>query len=179
MRSLVLVLCALVTPLFPAEKKTSPEKEHIRQVRIHLGDGRVLEGRIAFRAPETVTVRHKKDGVLYEKVVRLDNVRALDFRQWKGTPGKQRTGGRLFQFDVSKFTLVLEDDTELLQDSDVFAFWKRFTLENRYGEVALFTYWLDLRKEDGSWHTGMSGPKNGFRVVCHGDVVKKIEFLAM
>lgn len=177
-RLLTLVVWAFGTVLPSSEKEADVETDQHRQVRVFLGDGRVVEGKITFRAPVTVTVRHKKDDIIYEKTVNLNDVRLLEFRQWKGTPGKTRAGGRIFQFDVSKFSLVLSDDTLLSQESDVFAFWKQVVLENRYGRVNLFSYWMDLRKEDGSWHTGMSGPSNGFRVVCHGDVIKKIEFLA-
>ena len=49
-------------------------------------------------------------------------------------------------------------------------------LENKNGKVALFTFWVDLKRPDGKWHTGLSGPESGVRVMCHPEVVRRIDF---
>lgn len=158
-------------------KKAPAEVQFTLDVKVLLGDGRSVLGKLLFQAPEKIVVRHMRDGIAYEKPVKILDLRSVEFGQWKGSPVKKNSQGQVFQFDVSRFVMVLRDETVLEKMGDVFPFFRNLVLENKYGQVKLFSYWLDLQRKAGGWHTGLSGPSNGYRVVSHKDVVKKIEFV--
>ena len=153
------------------------EKEYTFEVRITLGDGRTVLGNIVFRAPEKLLIRHVRDGIHYEKTVAPEDIGGLEFRQWKSSPLKRNKEGFVYRYDVDGYALTLRDETVLEQSGAVFDFWKQFDLQNKYGRVRMFSYWLDLQKDDGHWHTGFVGSAGEVRSRCHGDTVQKIEFL--
>jgi hypothetical protein len=144
-------------------------------IDVTLGDGRQLSGRIRVRLPERVAIQHTVNGIEYRKVVRPEEIRAIELKRWRGRMVRQQESGQIFQFDVDRYTLELAGGQVLTREGELFSFLTSFVLENQHGSVQLYSFWGDLQKKDGSWFSGMEGP-TASRVLCHKDVVKRIDF---
>ncbi|MCR9141701.1 MAG: hypothetical protein NXI24_05570 [bacterium] len=144
-------------------------------VGITLGDGRRLKGKIRVRVPERLSITHVVDGIQYRKLVRPEEIQAIELKRWRGRLVRQQEKGQIFQFDVDRYTIELNGGQVLKRDGELFVFLNQFVLENENGSVQLFSFWGDLQKKDGSWFTGMQGPSTS-RVAAHKDVVQRIEF---
>lgn len=145
-------------------------------VVLTLGDGRTVKGTARLAFPESISVRHVMEGVLYQKTIHVDQVQSIEIKRWKGRMVRERQDGQIFQFDGNRLELVLTSGQTLTLDGETLPFLAQFDLENRHGRVRMFTFWLDFLRQDGNWYTGMEGPSTGTRVVCHKDVVRKLTF---
>ena len=161
------------------QESTTPEREtpgiSIR-VSIVLGNGREVTGTTELRTPETLVVRHTRDGILYEKTISIRDIASIELKRWEGRLVAQRSEGDLYRFSVRDFQIEMRDGYQMTVQGNFLPFLDQVVLVNANGSVTLFSYWLDLLREDGTWFTGLSGPVAGTRVVCHEDVIKKILF---
>lgn len=166
------------------EKKQAPAKPagekletFVLKANIILGDGRSVRGRVTFRAPEKLVVRHKRDDIEYRKTVRVRDLRSIEITQWKGEPVRKNSKGEwIYRFNPRLSTVTLANDLVLQENARLLPYFENFTVRNSNGEVRLFSYWIDLLQKDGSWFTGITGPSNGLRRSGHKDVVQRIEF---
>lgn len=145
-------------------------------VKVELCDGRRVGGNITVRVPEVISIFHQVDGVRYRKDVKPREIRSIELKRWKGAMVKQRENGWIYRFDADRSVVELHGGRSLIRDGELFPFLSQFVVENPNGTVQLFSYWVDFQNKDGEWYTGIEGPSNGHRVVCHKDVVKRIEF---
>jgi len=164
------------TPEPYQEKIPEKTREYAIDSRLTLGDGRTVRGTIRFRAPETLTLVHESEGVKYEKNIPFSEIESVEITKWKGKFLKEGKAGLVYEFGPDEYRINLRAGHELRRVGDFFTFLRQIKTENKNGIVVLFTYWIDLKKPDGSWYTGLSGPETGARVVSHPDVVRKIEF---
>ncbi len=146
------------------------------EVRIVLGDGRNLNGRLTLKTPAEMTIHHSLSGVKYQKVIRMKDISSISFRSWQGEKLRQNKVGQVYRFNVASYAIALKSGQALAVKGEIFPFLKEFQLNNANGTVKLFSFWMDLYKKDGSWYTNISGPQDGRRLTCHRDVVKSISF---
>lgn len=143
---------------------------------VTLGDGRIVRGRTRIQAPDRLALVHTVEGVRYEKIVALADIRSIEVKRWRGRQVRATRDGNVFQFDVDRVAITLADGGVLLRDGPLPPFFLQFDINNQHGQVRFFTFWLDLQKSDGRWYTGIEGPATGERVVGHADVIKRISF---
>lgn len=143
---------------------------------VTLGDGRIVRGRTRIQAPDRLALVHTVEGVRYEKIVALTDIRSIEVKRWRGRQVRATRDGNVFQFDVDRVAITLADGGVLLRDGPLPPFFLQFDINNQHGQVRFFTFWLDLQKSDGRWYTGIEGPATGERVVGHADVIKRISF---
>lgn len=148
---------------------------HTLSCRITLGDGRLVSGTIQFRAPDTLQLEHRKDGLVYRKMVRIHDLEKVEIHRWSGEILRESREGKVYEFHPSEYTLELKNDQSLRVQAGLFAFLSTFTLENENGKVSLFTFWRDFLTPEGKWHTGLVGSGTS-RTSPHPDVVRQIEF---
>jgi len=154
-----------------------PEKDresYALQVKVTLGDGRLVQGKVEFQAPREMLLQHTRDQITYEKLLRIGDIGSIEFLQWDGRKVKDARDGTIFEFRPAELLLTLKNGQELNRSGEL-PFLNEFILNNENGRVKLFTYWLDLRKSDGTWYTAIDGPQLKRRV-CHKDIIKKIDF---
>ncbi|MBL8022341.1 MAG: hypothetical protein JNM27_21875 [Leptospirales bacterium] len=159
----------------PASEKEK-ERDFAIESRMTLGDGRSLRGLVRFKGTETLVLTHESEGIQYEKRIGMMEIAHIEITKWKGKFIKENRSGMVYEFNPEEYKIRLRDGTELRRSGDFFPFFRQFRAENRNGNVTLFSYWVDLKKPDGTWHTGIGGPDTGLRVVSHPDTVRKIEF---
>ncbi|MCB1322505.1 MAG: hypothetical protein KDK34_19750 [Leptospiraceae bacterium] len=142
---------------------------------VRRGDGREVRGTLQIRAPETIIIRHVHQDNEYEKVVRVRDIEQIEIKRWQGRVINQKEEGAVYQFDVSQFEISIAGQEPINIYGQLPVFFRELVIENEHGRIYLFSFWLDLLKNEGGWWTGMEGPANGSRVVCHSDVIKTIE----
>lgn len=150
-------------------------EEQIFSIKITLGDGRKASGKLRLAIPKELNLRHKVDGIAYQRKIRVTDIRLVEIQSWKPTLQRQNESGWIFEFAPMEITIFLSDGTNFT--SEPFPFLKHIRLENEHGTVDFFSYWVDLQRKDGSWYTGLSGSSSEKRAVCLGEVVRKIEFM--
>ncbi|MBI3396628.1 MAG: hypothetical protein HY042_12375 [Spirochaetia bacterium] len=160
----------------PSGAKDPGLTEFRREAKFILGDGRSVKGVLVFSAVDKIMVNHIHAGVNYHKELRPADILSVDIKKWRGRETKQVKDGRVFEFHPYETQVLLRDGTTV-SPSEFFGFFRKLNIESANGRVALFTFWVDLLKENGSWYTGMTGSQEKPRTTCHKDVVKRIEFL--
>ena len=163
-------------PIKKPQRKKNSAVLYAQDVRVVLGDNRVIRGKILFRAPKKIIVRHFKKGISYSKAVRIEDISFIQIKKWKSRFIKKNKAGEIFQFEVAESVLRLKDGSLLVKSGRLFPFLRQFPVSNANGRVFLFTYWIDLLRSNGSWYTGMPVLNGRLRNMCYRDVVKKIEF---
>ncbi|MBE7437667.1 MAG: hypothetical protein HS115_04360 [Spirochaetales bacterium] len=173
MRALCAVLLLTTGSLAGAQPQKDRET-YTLPVKVTLGDGRTVQGKVEFQAPREMLLQHTRDQITYEKLLRIADIGSIEFLQWNGRKVKDSRDGSVFEFRPAELVLTLKSGQEL-QRSGELPFLNEFVLSNENGRVKFFTYWLDLRKADGTWYTAIEGPQLK-RKVCHKDIIKKIDF---
>lgn len=162
-----------------SEKPTQDEKKekaYVVESRITLGDGRIVNGRLKFNAPEKITLVHEAEGIQYEKVIGIGEISSIEILKWKGKFLRENKNGMVYEFAAEEFRIRLKDAHELRKSGGLFPFLRKIPLENKNGQIQVFTFWMDLKKPDGTWYTGIAGPDTGLRNTCHPDVIRRIDF---
>lgn len=156
--------------------KATKVLSYTTKVKVQLGDGRHVSGRIRLKVPPTLRLEHSKNDIDYYKDIRMEDVTALEIKAWQSKYIRRRPVGEIYHFEVARYIIHLENGQSLLHIGALFPFLQSFTVQNANGNVRLYAYWVDLLKKDKTWHTGMKGPVSGERVLAHKDVVHKIFF---
>ena len=155
--------------------KEDPGVLHSLDVRVTLGDGRIVRGKMHFRAPEKFAVQHTRQGVAYTKVIGVQDLRAIEFRKWKSNFRRRNKEGEIFWFEVAETRIELKSGGALVKPGS-FPFLKRVLMENANGRAYFYSFWIDLLRPDGRWYTGMPALQGQTRAECFKDVIKRIEF---
>ncbi len=163
----------------PAPARTSKSNQattvaYRREARVVLGDGRTVRGFVVFRAPKQLAFEHTRSGVRYTKRFPIEEMESVRIRQWQSVFVRRNKQGEVFRFEPLEFEVRLKSGATLSRSGSFLPFLQQFGLVNDDGRVQLFAFWMDLRRADGTWFTGMQGSK---RAEAHKDVVRMIEFV--
>lgn len=164
------------SPRDKADKTEGPARQYSLSAKMTLGDGKVVRGQVKLSAPESMQISHETGGVRYERQLHPDEISSVEVLRWKHRFLKENSSGLVYEFAPDEVRIRLKDGGEIKRSGPIFSFLKQFAVENKNGKVTLFTFWIDLKKPDGKWYTGLSGPENGVRVTCHPEVVRRIDF---
>ena len=152
------------------------EEEKNVQVLISLGDGRSFKGTAKFKLPNKIKSEHFKNGIRYKKEFSIQDVDYIEYLNWKPKYYKSNSHGDIFSFEVSRFVIYLKNGQSLMQMGPLFSFLREFNVTNEYGEVMVYSYWLDLYQKDATWSTGLIGTLGSERSSPLSEVLKKISF---
>lgn len=183
-RNLIILLLLAVplaaTPAAGESEEKSGEEKNLSVfeagIVITLSDGRTVKGKTTFEGPSELMIRHTIDGIQYEKKVKMKDVRSVTFEKWQPRLTGKNQKGKIYQFDVIEFSITDDSGNRYLVKDKLYPFWKMIRIENKHGQVPLYSYWVDLLRDDGSWFTGMEGPVSQARSFAHKDVIRSIEF---
>ncbi len=157
------------------EKNTEKTYKHFKS-EIHLCDGRVLSGTIQINPPEKIIIIHEVNGLEFTKELSIEDIQSILLIGWNPELIEvKKDKGKIYKFIVSYY-IIQTPDLELKIKKPLPEFLEKFTFKNKLGMIILYTYWIDLLKQDNSWFTGLNGPEQGERNFCYKDVVKKIIF---
>lgn len=157
-----------------SDKSKTKAPVHRREARIVLGDGRIVRGVALFRSEKQITLQHHSGGVAYSKRFDVSEIETIRVRQWRARFVRRAKQGEIFHLEPYEFEVRLKSGATLTRKGSFLPFLKQFPIENDNGRVMLFTFWIDLKRPDGSWYTGMQGSE---RTEGHKDVVRLIEFV--
>lgn len=159
-----------------SEKNESTSRQYSLSAKMTFGSGKTVRGQVRISAPEQMNLSHEAGGVRYSAQISPDDISSIEILKWKHKFVRENKSGLVYEFIPDEVRIRLKDGGEMKQSGPIFSFLKQFNVENKNGKVTLFTFWLDLKKPDGSWHTGLTGPDSGVRVMCHPEVVRRIDF---
>lgn len=154
----------------------TPNRQYSLSAKMTLGDGKTVRGQIRLAAPERMQLTHESGGVRYERQISPDEISSLEILRWKHKFIRENKSGLVYEFIPDEVRIRLKDGGEIKRTGPIFPFLRQFVLENKNGKVTLFTFWVDLKRPDGKWHTGLTGPESGVRVICHPEAVRRIDF---
>ncbi|MBK7058109.1 MAG: hypothetical protein KBF99_04535 [Leptospiraceae bacterium] len=165
-----------------ADKVDTPKKDSKKDkntksasVTVKLCDGRQVAGNIEYEKDE-IFFQHLKDGIKYDKKMRIMEIKQLKVLSWELKKGKKVKDGTTFQISPSKVQITNNSAENFilkgLQDTEFL----NLNVSNQNGIAKLYTFWLDLQYENGTWFSKLSTVNGIEREDCHADVIRVIQF---
>ena len=145
------------------------------QVKIIFCNDRSVAGTLLNNIPQVILLQNKIGQVSYEKQVKREDIREIQFIRWQGEKYRKSAKGIIYRFYPIAYRISLKDGQLLQQGESLYPFWEKFQITNKHGTTTLYTYWLDLLQSDGTWHSKVDYNKKNSSA-CHRDVIKKIVF---
>lgn len=159
----------------PQEKQQEKTVEFKREIKATLGDGRIVKGSAVLAGPEIIKVKHTRSGITYDRDLRPSDIASIEVKRWKAHHLRDNKEGRVYEFRPVEFIVQTKDGGALQISADQLAFLRQIKMENENGKVTLYYIWVDLLRENGTWHTGLTGAPEKIRNSCHADTVKRLE----
>jgi hypothetical protein len=165
--------------LVEEETKKDSKKEkktHTVSVQVKLCDGRQLSGSVEYEKEE-LNIKHTKDGIQYEKKIRVSELRQIKIYSWTLKKQKKNKEGTLFEAKPDKVMIQgMGEEKFYIQGLGQTEF-ASLKLNNQNGIAKLFSYWSDLQYANGNWYSKLSQTNSSEREDCHPDVIRSILFL--
>ncbi len=157
------------------EKQQEKTVEFKRDIKATLGDGRIVKGSAVLAGPEVIKVKHVRSGITYDRDLRPSEIVSIEVKRWKAHHVRDNKEGKVYEFRPMEFIIQARDGAALQIPAEQLAFLRQIKMENENGKVTLYFIWMDLLRENGTWHTGLSGAPEKIRMNSHADTVKKLE----
>lgn len=182
-----IVSCALLfagSTTASAQQKPQPEKnekqqekpvEFKREIKATLGDGRIVKGSAVLAGPEIIKVKHVRSGITYDRDLKPSEIVSIEVKRWKAHHVRDNKEGKVYEFRPVDFLIQAKDGGSLQIPAEQLAFLRQIKMENENGKVTLYFIWMDLLRENGTWHTGLQGAPEKIRNSSHPDTVRKLE----
>ena len=165
-----------------ADKVDTPKKDSKKDkntksasVTVKLCDGRQVVGNIEYEKDE-IFFQHLKDGIKYDKKMRITEIKQLKVLSWELKKGKKVKDGTTFQVSPSKVQITNNSAENFilkgLQDTEFL----NLNVSNQNGIAKLYTFWLDLQYENGTWFSKLPTVNGIEREDCYADVIRIIQF---
>lgn len=156
------------------ESKKSKTKK-IQAVTVKLCDGRQVTGNIEYEQDE-IFFQHNKDGIKYDKRMQVTEIKQIKIFSWESKKGKKAKDGFTYQFNPSKVQITnLNSENFIIKGLSDTEF-QNLNLTNQNGIAKLFTFWVDLQYDNGTWYSKLPLMSGTEREECHSDVVRTIQF---
>jgi hypothetical protein len=160
------------TDLFPSEKKDPPAKGKKRiRLNLKLCDGREVSGTFEYEKND-ISIKHVKDGIHYEKKIKISEIKKIYIQSWEGKKDKKVKEGYTYRFDPLETNVLTRDGDQFKVRGPQFSEFQKINLQNSNGTTVLYTFWIDLKYENGSWYTGLPPIKGNEREDCHPDSIR-------
>lgn len=160
-----------------SRKKDSKKEKNLKTASItaKLCDGRQITGNIEYEKEE-IFFQHSKDGIKYDKKLRITEIKQIRILSWELKKGKKTKEGTTYQTSPSKVQITnVNAETYLvkgLHDTEFL----NLSISNQNGIAKLYTYWVDLQYENGNWYSKLSPISGQEREDCYIDVIRMIQF---
>ncbi len=160
------------------EKSEKSQSKVSKKIQATLCDGRQVTGNWEGKA-ETIRFSHRKEGILYQKTLELNEIARLKILSWKAEFQKNESNGSTYKMLPAIVSIDTRSgeifEKESGMDGTEFAILK---VENSNGVATLYSMWIDLLYKDGTWYSGLRPVSPGdLRTDCHKDVIREIRIL--
>lgn len=158
-------------------KKDSKKEKNLKSTSIiaKLCDGRQVAGNIEYEKEE-LFFQHTKEGIKYDKKLRITDIKQIKIQSWELKKGKKVKDGTAYQAFPAKVLITNSSGENFLvkglQDTEFL----NLNVSNQNGVAKLYTYWLDLLYDNGSWYSKLSTISGQEREDCYPDVIRTIQF---
>lgn len=160
-----------------ASKKETKKDKNVKtaSVTVKLCDSRQVTGNIEYEKEE-IFFQHTKDGIKYDKKLRITEIKQIRVMSWEFKKGKKVKDGTTYQVMPSKVQISTESSENFivkgLQDTEFL----NLNISNQNGNAKLYTFWLDLQYENGSWFSKLPSISANEREDCFADVIRTLQF---
>ena len=166
---------AIDTPKDPIPPVVESVDKKDPSISVKLCDGRFVEGNIDYEKEE-IFFHHIKEGIKYEKKLKVTDIKQIKIQSWELRKGKKIKDGTAYQVYPQKIQITTTAGENFsvkgLQDTEFL----NLNVANQNGIAKLYTYWLDLLYDNGSWYSKLSSVSGQEREDCHSDVIRVIQF---
>jgi hypothetical protein len=158
-------------------KKESKKEKNLKTaaVTVKLCDGRQVSGNIEYEK-EDILFQHIKDGIKYDKKIRVTEIKQIKILSWELKKGKKVKDGITYKTSPLKVQITNNDAENFqmkgLQDTEFL----NLNVSNENGIAKLYTFWLDLQYDSGAWFSKLGSVSGTEREDCHADVIRVIQF---
>lgn len=159
---------------FENKKKEKANKKTIN-ITLKLCDGRQVSGVTSYEKEE-MAFTHIKDGISYEKKLKLSEIRSLRILTWEFKKNKKTKEGQTYQMLPFTVQITATDGETFNLRGFNFPSLMQISLNNQNGIARLYAYWMDLQYDDGHWFSSLSPKKGNEREDCHPDVIRQFQF---
>ncbi len=172
-----------LSPGFPGEEKKEDRdargdtKRSVVQT-LTLCDGRTVRGETEGLGTG-ISFQHLRDGIEYKKTLKWEEVESVRIDSWELKQKKEEKKGISYEALPKKVRIRTRSGETFYKEtglSDLKLL--NLVIQNQNGTANLFTYWIDLKFENGAWYSGLPAlKKEGLvREDCLKDVVRMIEW---
>lgn len=160
-----------------APKKDSKKDKNIKtaSVTAKLCDGRQVTGNIEYEKEE-IFFQHLKDGIKYDKKMRITEIKQIKILSWDLKKGKKVKDGTTYQVLPAKVQITSASAENFIVKGLQETEFQNLNISNQNGIAKLYTFWFDLQYENGSWFSKLSSISGTEREDCHVDVIRTIQF---
>lgn len=157
------------------KKSNKQEKKFSIQTEVKLCDGRVVSGRLDLEK-EDLRFVHKKDGIDYDKKLKVSEIRQIKILSWDMKRQKKTKDGTVFQMNPSRVTIISNGNESFSMKGLNETEFLSIRLHNENGTARLFSFWVDLQFDNGKWYSNLSVMSGNEREDCHPDVIRSFLF---
>lgn len=165
-----------------AEKVETPKKDSKKDkniktasVTVKLCDGRQVTGNIEYEKEE-IFFQHLKDGIKYDKKMRITEIKQIKVLSWELKKGKKVKDGTTYQALPTKVQITSASAENFIVKGLPETEFQNLNISNQNGIAKLYTFWFDLQYENGYWFSKLSSISGTEREDCHADVIRTIQF---
>lgn len=161
-----------------ASKKTTKKEKKQKRVEVIVILGTTDEVRGYIYLPRTITFKHYKNGLTYEKTIEPEQLQSIDIKEYsKHAGGGSKSKKRVFyRFEPSLVLIKLTDRTDYRVNGMIPAL-KSFVIETVNGKTKLYSIFGDTFVQKKGWENADSTDPDYHRKIPHPAAVKKIFFI--
>lgn len=173
-------------PTYPVEPsysdtKAEAQKENTTNVKryevmVILGTTDEIRGTIS--VPESISFKHYKNGLLYEKTIEPEELQSVAILEYSKSEAGSSGTKKFFKFEPSLVEVKLKDGTNYKVEK-IFAFLKSFVIETVNGKTKLYTFFGDSYETKKGWNDVSSKDPEYHKNRPHPASVRKILFLRL
>jgi hypothetical protein len=160
-----------------APKKDSKKDKSVKTISVtaKLCDSRQVTGNIDYEKEE-IFFQHIKDGIKYDKKMRITEIKQIKIVSWELKKGKKVKDGITYQALPAKVQITTVSAENFIVKGLQETEFQNLNISNQNGVAKLYTFWFDLQYENGSWFSKLSSISGTEREDCHVDVIRTIQF---
>ncbi|EMN51361.1 hypothetical protein LEP1GSC088_4464 [Leptospira interrogans str. L1207] len=162
------------------EKQTGTglDEKGEKKIKAVFCDGREVEG-FWKNPPLEFKFRHKKNNITYSKSLKLEEIAKIKITNWKLKSSNRRKEGIPYRAEPYQIQMISFSGEVFLKEPSPTGEIQQIQFNNQFGDATLFLFWNDLQYENGQWFSGLKPFSGEFRLDCHPDVIREIQFFTI
>ncbi|MCB1191505.1 MAG: hypothetical protein H7A23_16325 [Leptospiraceae bacterium] len=155
-------------------KNKTPEDTKSIPILVKLCNHRVIHGN-TFYKKEEFNFQHTIEGIEYKKKLHISEIKQIIIQSWKFKKDKKIKTGTKYIMLPKKVEVISNKDQSFIIDGLENTEFLSLEISNSNGKAKLFSYWIDLYKNNHTWFSKLPVVHKSYREECFPDVIKMIQ----